>query len=64
MYTISQDSSGRKSSGLVNVMEDCYGIWDNSQEQNIINLTRQILNCYNCTGLLIYQNILLILTID
>ena len=36
----------------VNFLEDCYGIWNDSQEQKIINLTRRILNSYNCTGLL------------
>ena len=36
----------------VNFLEDCYGIWNDSQQQNIINVTRQILNSYNCTGLL------------
>ena len=35
---------------LVNFVEDCYGIWNDSQEQNI--LLHQILNSYNCTGLL------------
>ena len=36
----------------VNVLENFYGIWNGSQEQKIINLTRQILNSYNCTVLL------------
>ena len=37
----------------VNFLEDCYGIWSDIQEQNIISLTRQILNSYNCKGLLL-----------
>ena len=36
----------------VNLLEDNYGFWNDSHEQNIINLTRQILNSQNCTGLL------------
>ena len=33
-------------------LEDNYGFWTDSHEQNIINLTSQILNSHNCTGLL------------
>ena len=36
----------------VNFVEDNYGFWNDSLEQNIINLTRQILNSHNFTGLL------------
>ena len=36
----------------MNFLEDNYGFWNDSHEQNIINLTRQILNSRNCTGFL------------
>ena len=36
----------------MNFPENNYGSLNDSHEQNIINLTRQILNRQNCTGLL------------
>ena len=36
----------------VDFLKESYGLWSDSHEQNIINLTRQILNSLNCTGLL------------
>ena len=35
----------------VNFIEDNYGFWNDSHEQNIINLTRQILHIQIFTGL-------------
>ena len=34
----------------VNFVEDIYKFWNDSNEQNIISLTLQILNSLNCTG--------------
>ena len=35
-----------------NFVEDNYGFWNDSHEQNIINLTRHISHSQNFTGLL------------
>ena len=52
MYTIVQGSSGRTPSCSNKFSRRLLWNLDDSQEQNIINLTRQISNSYNCTGLL------------
>ena len=52
LYIFAESSSVRTSSGC-SFLEDNYGFWNGNPKQNIINLTRQILNSHNSTGLLL-----------